>query len=202
MDLILLRHPPPDVAPGICYGSTDLPVDAARFAACVDAMSARVSSVIGARAPSGMHSSPLRRARDAATRLAAGHGLDVNEDARLAEIHFGEWEMTPWDTIAREQIDRWAADVEHSAAPGGESAAQVALRLRTWLDTLCERGGAADSASSQAHVVVAHAGPIRLLTAQALSLPLTTCLSWSLDFGGLCHLRWTGGLASLVRWNG
>jgi alpha-ribazole phosphatase len=198
MDLILIRHPPPDVAPGLCYGRTDLPVDAAHFDACVATMQTRLAALLDARTPVAIHSSPLQRARRAAEALATSLGLRVTEDMRLAEMDFGAWEMQPWDAIDRNDLDAWARDVTGFAPPGGESARDIVLRMDGWARAF--RGAA--STKDAVHVAVAHAGPIRLHTATALRMPTTACLSWSLDFGGICHLHIADdGHARLVRWN-
>ncbi|QHE91450.1 alpha-ribazole phosphatase [Pandoraea fibrosis] len=201
MDLILMRHPPPDIAPGLCYGRTDLPVDAARFDASVAAMQAKLAALLDDRTPVAIHSSPLRRARRAAEVLATSFGLPVTVDERLAEMDFGTWEMQPWDAIDRNDLDAWARDVGGYAPPGGESARDIVLRMDAWARAL--RGAASATRDvHDVHVVVAHAGPIRLHTATALRMPTTACLSWSLDFGGLCHLRLDDdGNARLLRWN-
>jgi len=53
-------------------------------------------------------------------------------------------------------------------------------------------------------VVIAHSGVIRVLTALALRLPLTSCVEWHLAFGGLCQLRYNVSQQRwmLVTWNG
>lgn len=196
-----MRHPPPDIASGLCYGRTDLPVDALRFDATVAAMHARLATLLDGRTPAAIHSSPLQRARRAAEVLATSLGLRVKEDARLAEMDFGTWEMQPWDAIDRNDLDAWARNVSEFAPPGGESARDIVLRMDAWVR------GLRDAASTMhgVHVAVAHAGPIRLHTASALRLPATACLSWSLDFGGICHLHFADdaddGPARLIRWN-
>ncbi|MGC7406642.1 alpha-ribazole phosphatase family protein [Pandoraea pneumonica] len=201
MDLILLRHPPPDVAPGVCYGQTDLPVDASTFDATTAAMRQTLATLLGGRVPVAVHSSPLQRARKAAQAIAESFGMPVTEDDRLSEMHFGEWEMQPWDAIDRAQLDAWANDVAGFAPPGGESAHEVARRMAAWAKTALVAKSA--DATREVHVAVSHAGPIRLHTAAALGLPPTTCLSWALDFGALCALRFSDhGQARLMRWNG
>ncbi|AVF39920.1 histidine phosphatase family protein [Pandoraea apista] len=198
MDLILMRHPPPHIVSGLCYGRTDLPVDAARFDAAVAAMQARLVTLLDGRTPVAIHSSPLQRARRAAEALATPFGLRVTEDERLAEMDFGTWEMRPWEAIDRQALDAWARDVTGFAPPGGECARDIVRRMDAWARDLGHMASAADAV----HVVVAHAGPIRLHTATALRMPTAACLSWSLDFGGLCHLHLDGdGNARLIRWN-
>jgi probable phosphoglycerate mutase len=104
--------------------------------------------------------SPLQRARQTAEIMRAGLGLapdDYRVDARLREIGFGEWEgltlreiraRAPQALAARER-DKWKF-----VPPGGESYAQVALRMRDWYEAL-----EGDT------VVVAHGGTARALIA-------------------------------------
>lgn len=200
MDLILLRHSPPDVAPGICYGQTDLPVDAAQFDACVAAMRENIMTWLDGRVPVAVHSSPLQRARSAANVIAESFDMPVTEDARLSEMHFGEWEMQRWDMLDRAQLDDWARDVAGFAPPGGESARDVVLRMDAWARAV--RVAATANAARDVHIAVTHAGPIRLHTATALRLPTAACLSWALGFGAACELHFSDdGHARLIRWN-
>lgn len=198
MDLILLRHPPPDVSAALCYGRTDLAVDAARFDATVASMRARLVHLLDGRTPTAIHSSTLQRARKAADVLATAFGVGVTEDERLAEMDFGAWEMQPWSGIDRHDLDAWARDVAGFAAPGGESARDVVLRMDAWASELRRSACGSDAV----HVAVTHAGPIRLHAATALRLPTTACLSWTLDFGAICQLHVADdGYARLIRWN-
>ena len=102
--------------------------------------------------------SPLQRARQTAEIIRAALGLvpdDYRVDSRLREIGFGEWEgltfrdvrsRAPQALAARER-NKW-----NFVPPGGESYAQVALRMREWYDAL-------DGDT----VVIAHGGTARAL---------------------------------------
>jgi broad specificity phosphatase PhoE len=108
----------------------------------------------------GYVTSPLQRARQTAEIMRAALGLAPGEyrvDPRLREIGFGEWEgltlrevrsRAPQALAARER-DKWAF-----VPPGGESYAQVALRMREWYEAL--NGNT---------VVIAHGGTARALIA-------------------------------------
>lgn len=102
--------------------------------------------------------SPLGRARDTMERVRAaldvppsGYGLDE----RLRELAFGAWEGRTWTELKAEarplvrarKLDRWSF-----VPPGGESYADLALRLRPWLDGV-----------ATGEVVVAHGGVARVL---------------------------------------
>lgn len=148
--LHLLRHLAPLVAPGVCYGRTDLATNLAAQALALPALRA----ALPADAP--LYSSPLQRCAV----LAAALGHPVHIDARLAELDFGAWEMRPWDAIPRADIDAWAADVACYRPGGGESVAGMALRIAAFHADLAATG-VSDA------VVVCHAGAIRLFTALA-----------------------------------
>jgi broad specificity phosphatase PhoE len=111
--------------------------------------------------------SPLQRARQTAEIMRAALGLapdDYRVDPRLREIGFGEWEgltlrdvrsRAPQALAARER-SKW-----DFVPPGGESYAQVALRMREWYDTL-------DGDT----VVIAHGGTARaLIVVLGIALP-------------------------------
>lgn len=149
MRLYLVRHLSPMVAPGICYGRTDLAVDPAVLASALPALRAQLP----AGAP--VVSSPLRRCAALAACLSVNA---VRHDARLAELDLGAWEMRRWDDIARGEIDAWAADVALHRPGGGESVADMAARIAAfYADMVRERGP--DT------IVVCHAGAMRLLAA-------------------------------------
>ena len=150
MRLLLVRHPRPAVAPGLCYGGTDLPA--------VEDDTLRVhATLLAAGLPGALpvYASPLRRCADLA-RLIAGER--VRFDARLAEMDFGGWELRSWDAIGRDEVDAWNADLLHHRPGGGESLLQVAHRVATFRADL--------HASGEPEVlVVCHAGTMRLLAA-------------------------------------
>jgi len=149
--LHLVRHPRPDVADGTCYGSADL---AAPFD---DALLAQLLTVLPRGVP--LYYSPLRRCADLAQALAAALGCPAaTGDARLAEMHFGAWEMRAWDDIPRDEVDAWNADLAGYRPGGGESVLQVARRVRAFREELLER-------SCDEAIVVCHAGIMRLLLA-------------------------------------
>lgn len=148
MDLYLVRHPQPDVAPGHCYGRTDL--------AASESDIARVQAALSSASLPGdmpVYSSPLARCAALAQRLAN----QARFDARLAEMDFGAWEMRHWDTIPREEVDAWSADLLHYHPGGGESVMDVAIRVAAFRKDLRQSGHARA-------LVICHAGTIRLLS--------------------------------------
>jgi alpha-ribazole phosphatase len=155
MRLTLVRHPAPQIAPGLCYGSSDVPAQPQALAQALDALAAnlpRTDDIV-------MYSSPLQRCAALSVALAARLNLaSPLFDARLAEMHFGHWERRSWDSIARADIDAWTADLLHYAPGGGETVLQVAHRVAAFLDMLRR-------ATDHHAIVICHAGTIRLLGA-------------------------------------
>ncbi len=158
MRLFLVRHPAPSIAPGICYGSTDLAVAPAELARVLAAL----SDTLPADLP--LFSSPLLRCAGLGRALAASlKSTSLTIDARLAELDFGTWEMQSWDAVPRTEIDAWAADVVHYCPGGGESVLAMAERVQAWHADLLRMNHASA-------VVVCHAGTMRLLLASGLSV--------------------------------
>jgi len=142
--LFLIRHPPPLVAPGTCYGATDLPL-----ADDPEHHAAALRLLLPPGAP--IYSSPLTRCRRLAELL---HPAPI-VDERLREIDFGNWEMQPWERLDRALLDAWAADPFHFVPPGGEAVADLRRRVAAFLAELPEQA-----------VLVAHAGVMKVCAAE------------------------------------
>jgi alpha-ribazole phosphatase len=156
MRLILVRHPQPLVAPGVCYGSTDLPVAADEQARIL----ALLSASLARSAP--LFSSPLQRCAGLAALLDC---TSLTCDPRLAEMDFGAWEMRTWDHIPKAEIDAWAEDPIHYRPGGGESVLQMAARVAAFYEEVRRL-------PDEEAIVICHAGTIRLLSACHSGLPL------------------------------
>ena len=79
-----------------------------------------------------MYSSPLSRALDTATAIAARHRLPVVTVDALKEINLGNWEGLTIDEVAARHPARLAArrvDPLHVAPEGGETIADVHARV-------------------------------------------------------------------------
>ena len=167
MELFLIRHPEPDVAPGTCYGRSDI-----GLAGDAEAAAARLR----AHLPAGIavYSSPLTRCRSVAERLSP----TTSVDERLVEMHFGDWEMRRWDEIEKAAFDAWVADILNYTPPGGESAAQMLARTLSFIDDLLTAG-------RQAAAIVTHGGVLRVLFAHWLEVPPRRWPRLNFDFGGV-----------------
>ncbi|MCB9538277.1 MAG: histidine phosphatase family protein [Myxococcales bacterium] len=152
---IWLWHAGPAAVPDdVLLGWLDAPLTDPEAAA---EAAGNLARLIGAA--SAVHSSDLKRARQAARPLARALGATLRVTSALREVHHGAWEGLTW-TAARERdpepFARQQADWRTHAMPEGESFADMEARVRAWWATLPEAGNV---------VVVAHAGPLRALAA-------------------------------------
>jgi alpha-ribazole phosphatase len=176
MKLWLVRHGPPLVEQGICYGATDVPAD--------PHATLRLAQELAATLPPGLAAtcSPLRRCTQLADALHAVRAdLAWRADARLAEMDFGAWEGRRWDAIGRAEFDHWTADFAAYRCGGGESVAQLMGRVALALQDARAAGGDA--------LWLTHAGVIRAarLLVAGVAVPRTAA-DWPRegpDFGQL-----------------
>lgn len=145
--MIFLRHPTPDVAPGICYGQTDLEI--------AEIGHSQIEAALKST-PKGVRivASPARRCRKLALGLAERDGLDVSFDDRLWEMHMGDWEGLAWKDIDRAASEAWLTDPVNNPTPNGESFADLQTRVASAIAEILD-----DHAMET--LVVCHAGPIR-----------------------------------------
>lgn len=115
--------------------------------------------------------SPLERAAATARLIAAGHGLGVETDGRLAELAFGAWEgMTQAEVKARwpDLLRLYKRSPERVRFPQGETLEDAAARLESLLTTLADEAPAAAGPIA----LVTHAAMIRIALLRATGRPL------------------------------
>jgi alpha-ribazole phosphatase len=184
MRLYLVRHPKPQVAADVCYGSTDLAVAEQELRRALFSLLPDLPQGVP------LFSSPLQRCAELADRIAAAYGgAAVTYDARLAEMHFGAWELRPWRDIARAEIDAWADDLIGYRPGGGENVLQMAQRVRAFHDDVMRL-------PLESAIVVCHAGTIRLLLACRRALPLAGMALYAaqmrhqINYGEVIRVDW------------
>lgn len=149
--LWLVRHAQPLLAPGLCYGATDVPADphATRQAALALAPELPPHTTV--------ISSTLQRCELLAHSLQGLRpDLAYKTDARLTEMNFGHWEGQRWDTIPRTAYDAWTADFSNYRFGGQESVAEFMRRVASAWRELVHLPGPV--------LWVTHAGVIRAAT--------------------------------------
>jgi alpha-ribazole phosphatase len=153
LQVLLIRHPKPEIVSGICYGSSDIPAQAEALStafAWLDSYLPEDAEIIA---------SPLLRCAQLAAQLRLSGQRTLKLDARLAERCCGAWELKSWDRIPRAEIDAWVTNFMDYAAPGAESVRQLQIRvLAAWESYQVET-------KSQTRVLLTHAGPIQVLLA-------------------------------------
>jgi alpha-ribazole phosphatase len=145
MKVVLVRHPAPLIAPGVCYGRR------------LDIAAVPAGNLVSDPALAGAQlvwSSPARRCLEVAASISVSQMVPLRVDDRLQELDFGDWEGRPWSAIPRDDLDRWAADPLAFAPPRGESGASLIARVRSF------RAGLREDC-----VVVSHGGPLKVLGA-------------------------------------
>lgn len=179
-ELILIRHGATD-RPGHLCGRTDVGLYEVPYLP----MGSDLVDV------EGLWVSPARRARETAQGLWPGRTF--NEDERLWEQDFGEW-----DGLAYADVPDVGTLENHQlaelAGPGGESFADLVSRVAPVLVEL--------AAQERTVAVVAHAGVIRAALALA-TLDVAGALAFEVDHLSVTRLRCLGGTAfSVISVNG
>jgi probable phosphoglycerate mutase len=128
----------------------------------------KLAELIGRAEGFDFVASPMRRTRETMERVRAAMGLppeDYRIDARLVEVHFGDWQghtfveleaRRPGSTAARSK-DKWGF-----VPPGakGESYQMLLERVRPWFEAL-----------ERPTVCVAHGGVIRTVFRMVQDMP-------------------------------
>ncbi len=167
----LIRHTKPKIEPGICYGQTDIELNP-NFE--------KEFSFIKANLPKtgiAVYTSPLERCLKLAHHLS--HSISI--DARLKEINFGEWELKRWDDIPKEEINPWYGDYVNVCPPKGESFKQLYDRVKDFYDSVLIK-------QNSSSIIVAHAGPIRILKGISQNKNLHDILKIKVPFGEVLTL--------------
>ncbi|MGH3010866.1 MAG: histidine phosphatase family protein [Gaiellaceae bacterium] len=186
MRLLLVRHADTDTAMrGRCYGRLDVPLSPEG-----QRQARELAAALGSVSLAAVYSSPLARALDTATAIAAPHGLAPVTANELREIDFGELEGLRYEEVetTRPALFReWMATPESVRFPGGEALADLRARV---LPTVAE---IRDRHEGQTAALVAHGGVIRVVLADALGLADGALFRLGQSVGGLSVVDWVDG---------
>jgi alpha-ribazole phosphatase len=195
MKLTLVRHTSLDIAPSICYGQSDVAVSAnfenERMA---------LQKKLAAFEFDAIYASPLKRCHQLAQALCAdelfGHTSEnIKLDERLKELHFGDWEMSPWDEIPREKFDVWANDYANLAPPNGETFSELHARAKGFVEDVSSHS------QGKSILVVTHGGFIRALIAEVLQMPLKRLFRLTIDHASVTQLEFNGEVPKVLLMN-
>lgn len=186
MKLTLVRHTSLDIAPSICYGQSDVAVSA-NFENERLALQDKLATFQF----DAVYSSPLMRCHQLAQALCEDETLghvseNITLDARLRELHFGDWEMSPWDAIPRDIFDVWADDYANLAPPNGETFSQLHARAKNFVEDVSSHS------QGKSLLVVTHGGLIRALIAEVLHMPLKRLFRITIDYASVTQLEFNG----------
>ncbi len=140
---------------------------------------------LAAYAPALIVSSDLRRAASTAEAIAGLTGREVRLDARLREVHVGEWEGLHADEVRARYPDVIAALDRGEDAPRGvtgETRADVAQRAGGALREIAD-----ELKSGETAIVVAHGVSARVAASELVGLDQDTS---DAVFRGLDNCHW------------
>ena len=107
-----------------------------------------------------VYSSPIQRTLETARPIAAAHGLQVQTNKDLGEVHYGEWTNRSFKSLARTKLwgvlQRWPSGARF---PDGENLLEVQARALSAVERLTDRH------RGQLVCCVSHADVIKLLFA-------------------------------------
>ena len=155
----LLRHGEPEGGERL-RGSCDDPLSSAGWA--------QMHTAVRASTPwQQIVSSPLRRCSTFARQLAGRHGVPLDLDDRLREMHFGDWDgRSIADLLADdpEGVARFWRDPAANPPPGAEPFDRFRCRvLDAWASLSVP--------ISRTHILlVLHGGPLRIILGHVLEL--------------------------------
>lgn len=138
---------------------------------------------------SAIYASDLSRARETAEIVAAALNLPVRLEARLREIHQGQWEGQLVDDIKARYADIWqqrAIDPAGIRSPQGETVGEVAARVSAALEEI-----------SRAHplgsvLVVSHGLSLATVLCKARGIPVGQAYTVIPDNAEPLWVEWEG----------
>jgi broad specificity phosphatase PhoE len=200
LNVLLTRHGYTTSGEVVLGGTIDVPL-APRGREEVAALGRRLSGVRIDR----LIASPMIRAQETARLIAGDRSIETDE--RLREMHYGRWEGLTFQEIPvldPELRARWESDPSDTHTPGGESGAEVASRVLSFLMDLIESEGISSSLVADGvpaaptpdrNVLIAAHGTVnRILLCVALGSPLRDYRRrYVQDRGNLTVLRYERG---------
>jgi alpha-ribazole phosphatase len=172
MEIYLIRHTETSCEKGICYGQSDVELQA-NYEQQFKSIKEQLPT------DAVFYSSPLQRCTILAEFVSENK---YTTDSRLMEMHFGDWELKPWDAIPPDEINPWMADFVNIAVPNGESFLQLHQRVTHFMVTELQH------LNSKPIVIITHAGVIRSMLCKITNLPLQDAFTNKVDFGQVIKL--------------
>lgn len=180
MEIYLVRHTKTILDKNICYGQTDINIEEPfeeSFSKIIDLLPNNFSKI---------YSSPLSRCTRLADYIAQNKDADVQvvSDARLKELHFGEWEQKKWNEIDRKTLDAWGIDYVNYRVPGGESFTDLYKRVVDFIENNLLLPN-----PSEPIIIITHAGVIRSILCHLFQHPLKDAFDIKVGYGSIFRVR-------------
>lgn len=176
MEIYLVRHTETICEQGICYGQSDV-----NIAEPFEEIFTKIISEL----PSEAHifTSPLKRCTILAKHIRENIStISYEEDERLKEMNFGDWELKNWNEIPPEELNPWMEDFVNIPVSNGESFLQLHERTGDFLKDKILK-------TKYPVVIVAHAGIIRSILCHQTSLPLKNAFENKVNFGQVIKIN-------------
>lgn len=135
-----------------------------------------------------VYTSPSRRTQETARIAAAGLNLPLETVEDLRERDFGFWGGLSAGEIKTRFPEAWAewrADTLHFIPDGGESLVGFSKRIAETMEALVLRH------QNQLFLAVTHVGPIRMIVAAALGMPLHNLKRLIIRNGSMTEVEYT-----------
>lgn len=173
MQLTLIRHTSVAVAPGICYGQSNVDVSAT-----FESEARLVLSKLQQTPFDAVYCSPLLRCRKLADYCGFTH---PTVDNRLMELNFGAWEMKPWTDIHDPQLQRWFDNWLDETPTNGESCRAMTDRVKAFLEEV-------QKLNHQNIAIFTHAGVIRSIGMIANLFSADKAFDYKVEYGDVKQL--------------
>ncbi len=188
------------------HGETDFPLDRLycddvespplNKAGLVQAESAalRLSNV----SVDAIYASPAARTQMTAEVIVNKNGGDVMTRDALLERRFGEWDGLYFDDVEKrypEEYRAWKEDPLNFVPKGGETVNDLLIRVRGVVSWVLEQH------TGETVVLVAHVGPIRVILADVLQMPLAGYRQLNIDYASSTAVNFGARQNNLVYLN-
>jgi alpha-ribazole phosphatase len=192
--LWLIRHPEPEPsARGRCYGSLDVAL------AGEGVQQAHAIAHAFANEPlAAIYASPRQRCTHAARILAAARTCTLETVDALRELDFGAFEGRSYDEIAALYPDlyrQWMERPTETHFPEGESFRQMSARVLGAARELLTRH------RGDSIALITHGGPIRVILADALSMPPASIFRIEQRYGSINRIRYSDHIPTVELMN-
>ncbi len=176
--LLLVRHGSTESGSVLRYwGQSDVKLSAVGLK-----QAERLSDRLATERIDAIYTSYLRRAWATTEIITARHQIDIVNCTELNEVNFGKIEGLTFDEVSRlypEVAKLWVSQSLCLEFPDGENFDRFNSRVSKFLSRLDKH------ATEETVLIVAHAGPLRLLVCHLLGLELRHWRQFRLDLASL-----------------